>query len=71
MGNRNCGLFNDGRDGDDNLFVDGLSDEENRTIKELYRNMEIASKIMNKIVNCIGMEITTNEFYNELNKHII
>lgn len=43
MGNRNCGLFNDGRDGEDNLYVDGLTEEENRTIKELYRNMEIAS----------------------------
>ncbi len=44
MGNRNCGLFNDGRDGEDNLFVDGLSDDENRAIKEIYRSMQIACK---------------------------
>ena len=44
MGNRNCGLFNDGRDGYDHLNVDGLSEEENNIIKEIYRDMGISSK---------------------------
>jgi len=43
MGNRNCGLFNDGRDGADHLYVDGISSDENRIIKDVYKNMDIAS----------------------------
>ncbi len=46
MGNRNCGLFSDGRDGEDHLYVDGLSDDENRLLKEIYRYMDISSKFM-------------------------
>jgi len=43
MGNRNCGLFNDGRDGDDCMFIDGLSIDDNKVIKEIYRNMDMTS----------------------------
>jgi len=42
-----CGLFLEKRDYD-TISVEGLSDEENRTIKEIYRQMDITSKAFAK-----------------------
>lgn len=45
MGNRNaCSLFGvGGRDNSDKIWVDYLSEEENKTLKEMYTNMNISS----------------------------
>ena len=47
MGNRisACGLFGDGREPSDRFQVDGLSEEENLLLKEMYLSMDISSMI--------------------------
>lgn len=47
MGNRNgCSFFSEiRREDDDKFWVEGLTEEDNRALKELYNNMDISSKI--------------------------
>ena len=43
MGNlAGCGLFNDRRSMAERMWVDGLTEEENSLLKEVYSNMAIA-----------------------------
>ena len=45
MGNQNsCGLFDDNRKGQDYFWVDGLSEQENLTIRDVYKSMGISCK---------------------------
>jgi hypothetical protein len=46
MGNRNsCGLFDGDRRHDDFNLIHGLTDDENKTLKDLYKSMDISGKI--------------------------
>ena len=43
MGNTGaCGLFDGDRKGQDQFWIDGLTEKENLTIKELYKKMDIS-----------------------------
>lgn len=42
MGNRNaCGFFSGDRKSDELFWVSGLSDDENKIIKDIYKQMDI------------------------------
>ena len=61
MGNTGaCGLFDENRRGQDQFWIDGLTEKENLTIKELYKKMDISGNWYHFILENIVQKCSHN-----------
>ncbi len=84
MGNRGgCSLFSETsgtggslssrlRSSDDRIYwLDGLTEDENKLIKEIYSTLNLSCKSQNQIINALGKECTILELKRDIELQMI